>query len=148
MPCSLIPLARQGVIGPGETLTHYADRAGHAGVVEIWPLAPRPDPPPHRPWTVPEQNQLQTSPRQLLADTLADWIRDQTSGSVLLESKGRPLTAGDVLILTRRRDEFGRALVRALKSRGVPVAGLDRMVLTDQPAVRDLMALAGRCHCP
>ncbi len=142
------PLARQGVIGPGETLTHYADRAGHAGVVEIWPLAPRPDPPPHRPWTVPEQNQLQTSARQLLADTLADWIRDQTNGSVLLESKGRPLTAGDVLILTRRRDEFGRALVRALKSRGVPVAGLDRMVLTDQPAVRDLMALGDALLLP
>ena len=142
------PLARPGVVPADETLTHYADRAGHAGVVEIWPLAPPPDPPPHRPWTVPEQNQLQTSARQLLADTLADWIRDQTSGAVLLESKGRPLTAGDVLILTRRRDEFGRALVRALKSRGVPVAGLDRMVLTDQPAVRDLMALADALLLP
>ena len=99
MRYSLIRWRVQGVVGPGETLTHYADRAGHAGVVEIWPLAPRPDPPPHRPWTVPEQNQSQTSARQLLADTLADWIRDQTNGSVLLESKGRPLTAGDVLIL-------------------------------------------------
>ena len=142
------PLARPGVVGPGETLTHYADRAGHAGLVELWPLAPRPDPPPHRPWTVPEQNQSQTSARQLLADTLADWIRDQTDGSVLLESKGRPLTAGDVLILVRRRDEFARALVRALKGRGVPVAGLDRMVLTDQPAVQDLMALADALLLP
>jgi ATP-dependent helicase/nuclease subunit A len=136
------PLARPGVVGPGETLTHYADRAGHAGLVELWPLAPLPDPAPHRPWTVPERNQSQTSARQLLADALADWIRDQTGGSVLLESKGRPLTAGDVLILVRRRDEFARALVRALKTRGVSVAGLDRMVLTDQPAVQDLMALA------
>ena len=58
------------------------------GMVELWPLAPQPDPPPHRPWTIPEQNQSQTSARQLLADTLADWIRDQTDGSVLLESKG------------------------------------------------------------
>ncbi len=63
------PLARPGVVAPGETLTHYADRAGHAGIVELWPLAPRPDPAPHRPWTVPEQNQSQTSARQLLADT-------------------------------------------------------------------------------
>jgi ATP-dependent helicase/nuclease subunit A len=31
--------------------------------------------------------------------------------------------------------------VRALKARKVPVAGLDRLVLTDQPAVADLLAL-------
>jgi ATP-dependent helicase/nuclease subunit A len=142
------PLARPGVVGPGETLAHYADRADHAGVVELWPLAPLPDPAPHQPWTVPEQNQSQTSARQLLADTLAEWIRTQTDGSVKLESKGRPLTAGDVLILVRRRDEFARALVRALKTRGVPVAGLDRMVLTDQPAVQDLMALADALLLP
>ena len=142
------PLARAGVVGQGETLTHYADRAGHAGLIELWPLAPRPDPAPHRPWTVPEQNQSQTSARQLLADTLADWIRDQTNGSVLLESKARPLTPGDVLILVRRRDEFARALLRALKTRGVPVAGLDRMVLTDQPAVQDLMALTDALLLP
>ena len=142
------PMAGPGVVGPGETLTHYADRAGHGGVVEIWPLAPLPDPPPHQPWTVPEHNQSQTSARQLLADTLADWIRDQTNGLVQLESKGRPLNAGDVLILVRRRDEFARALVRALKTRGVPVAGLDRLVLTDQPAVQDLMALADALLLP
>jgi ATP-dependent helicase/nuclease subunit A len=142
------PLAAPGVVGPGAILTHYADRAGHAGLVEIWPLAPRPDPAPHRAWTIPEHNQSQTSSRQLLADTLADWIHDQTNGSVLLESKGRPLTAGDVLILVRRRDEFARALVRALKGRGVPVAGLDRIMLTDQPAVQDLMALADALLLP
>jgi ATP-dependent helicase/nuclease subunit A len=142
------PMACPGVVGPGETLTHYADRAGHAGLVELWPLAPLPDPTPHHPWTVPEQNQSQTSARQLLADTLADWIRDQIDGSVLLESRGRPLTAGDVLILVRRRDAFARALMRALKARNVPVAGLDRMVLTDQPAVKDLMALADALLLP
>jgi ATP-dependent helicase/nuclease subunit A len=142
------PLARPGVVAPGEILTHYADRAGHAGMVELWPLAPRPEPAPHQPWKVPEQNQSQTSARQLLADTLADWIRDQTNGSVLLESKARLLTPGDVLILVRRRDEFARALVRALKTRGVPVAGLDRLVLTDQPAVQDLMALADALLLP
>jgi ATP-dependent helicase/nuclease subunit A len=142
------PLARPGVVPPDETLTHYADRAGHAGLVELWPLAPQPDPAPHRPWTVPDQNQSQTSARQLLADTLADWIRDQTNGATMLESKGRPLTPGDVLVLVRRRDEFARALVRALKTRGVPVAGLDRLVLTDQPAVQDLMALADALLLP
>ena len=29
------PLARPGVVGPDEILTHYADRAGHGGLVEV-----------------------------------------------------------------------------------------------------------------
>ncbi len=141
-------LAAQGVVGAGERLTHYADRDGHAGVVELWPLAPLPDPTPHAPWTIPRQNQSQTSARQSLADTLAGWISAQTDGSVMLESRARPLAAGDVLVLVRRRDAFARGLVRALKARGVPVAGLDRMVLTDQPAVQDLLALADALLLP
>src|SRR5690606_10346241 len=36
---------------------------------------------------------------------------------------------------------FLEELVRELKSRAVPVAGVDRMVLSDQLAVMDLMAL-------
>ena len=59
----------------------------------------------------------------------------------MLESKARPLRPGDVLVLVRRRNDFARSLVRALKAREVPVAGLDRLVLTDQPAVADLLAL-------
>ncbi len=142
------PMARPGVVADAETLTHYADRADHAGLVELWPLAPQPEPTPHAPWTVPRQNQSQTSARGLLADTLAAWIGAMTDGSEMLESKGRPLAPGDVLVLVRRRDAFVRALVRALKAKGVPVAGLDRMVLTEQPAVQDLMALGDALLLP
>jgi ATP-dependent helicase/nuclease subunit A len=136
------PLARSGVVVDGETLAHFADRAGHAGLVELWPLTPPPDPVPHTPWTVPEQNQSQASAQQVLADTLAGWIKALTDGSETLQSRGRPVQPGDILVLVRRRNAFARLLVRALKGRGVPVAGLDRMVLTEQPAIQDLMALA------
>ena len=85
---------------------------------------------------------------QLLADGLAGWISDQIDGSVMLESKGRPLRAGDIMILVRHRDALPAALVRSLKSRGVPVAGLDRMVLTEQPAVQDLMVLGDALLLP
>jgi len=40
------------------------------------------------------------------------------------------------------------ALVRKLKARGVPVAGLDRLYLADQPAVQDLMALCDTLLLP
>ena len=58
------------------------------------------------------------------------------------------MAPGDVMVLVRRRNDFARALVRALKARGVPVAGLDRLVLTEQPAVQDLMALADALLLP
>jgi ATP-dependent helicase/nuclease subunit A len=142
------PVAGAGVVEPGETLKHHADRADDAGAVELWPLAPVPDEAEHAPWQVAEANQNQHSAPQLLADTLAEWIRAQTSSDVMLESRGRALAPGDVLVLVRRRNAFARALVRALKTRGVPVAGLDRLVLTEQPAVQDLMALADALLLP
>jgi ATP-dependent helicase/nuclease subunit A len=141
------PTAAAGVVDPGDTLTHYADRSEHAGVVELWPLAPLPDAIEALPWGVPEQNQGLTSAPQHLAETLARWLADAT-GNVILESKGRKLAAGDVMVLVRRRNDFGRALVRALKTHGVPVAGLDRLMLTEQPAVQDLMALADALLLP
>ena len=141
------PIAAAGVTDPG-ALHHYADRAGHAGCVELWPLALRPDEPPPEPWTVPERNQGQRTAPQLLAERLADWIAHETSGAVQLASRGRALRPGDVMVLVRRRNDFARALVRALKSRGVAVAGLDRLLLTAQPAVQDLMALADALLLP
>ncbi len=142
------PEAAAGVVAPGETLRHFADRAGHAGSVELWPLTPPPDLQPAVPWEVPDRNMGARSALQQLAATLAGWIARQTDGAVMLQSRGRALRAGDVLVLVRRRNEFSRALVRALKARGVPVAGLDRMVLTEQPAVADLLALCDTLLLP
>ncbi len=142
------PTAALGVVTPGDTLAHFANRAGHAGAVELWPLAPLPDAAKPDPTAVPDSNQTQTDAPKALADRIADWIKAQTDGSVRLESRDRPLRPGDVMVLVRRRNSFAVALVRALKTRGVPVAGMDRMVLTDQPAVQDLMALADALLLP
>ena len=134
------PVAAQGVDEPG-ALRHVADRAGHAGSVELWPLAPPPEEPAAEPWTVPDRNLGSKSAPQCLAEALAEWIARETGGTTMLDSKSRPLRPGDVLVLVRRRNDFARSLVRALKGKKVPVAGLDRLVLTDQPAVADLLAL-------
>ena len=56
-------------------------------------------------------------------------------------SRGRPIEAQDIMILVRRRNDFFDEMVRALKLQNIPVAGTDRMVLSDQLAVMDLMAL-------
>jgi ATP-dependent helicase/nuclease subunit A len=142
------PEAAPGVVLAGETLRHYAHRSGHAGRVELWPLVPVPDDDELPPWTVADGYGQRTSAPLLLAEALADWIKAETAGTTMLTSRGRMLAPGDVLILVRRRNAFARALVRALKLRDVPVAGLDRMVLTAQPAVADLLALCDALLLP
>ena len=134
--------------GASQAARHVPHRTGQAGRVELWPAAPRPDPAAHTPWTIPERNQAQSSAPQTLVTHLAGWIAGQVGGGVMLESEGRPLHPGDVLVLVRRRGDFDRALVRALKALNVPVAGLDRMVLTEQPAVQDLLALCDALLLP
>ena len=140
--------ARSGVVGDGEVLTHLADRAEHAGSVELWPLVPPPDDDPADPAAPADANRTRMTERRMLAERIAGWIATHTNGSFMLESRGRPLRPGDIMVLVRGRegqrqsDAFIALLVRALKSRNVPVAGQDRMVLTEQPAVSDLLTLA------
>jgi ATP-dependent helicase/nuclease subunit A len=142
------PDAAAGVVALGAALRHYAHRSGHAGRVELWPLVPVPESPEPPPWTLAEGYGRRATAPLILAEALAAWIQAETSGTTPLQSRGRMLAPGDVLILVRRRNDFARALVRALKVRGVPVAGLDRMVLTAQPAVADLLALCDTLLLP
>ncbi|WP_096703768.1 double-strand break repair helicase AddA [Magnetospirillum sp. 15-1] len=130
---------RDGVAGD-EDITHLPHRTGQAGRVEVWPaVEPRPaDEPPA--WKPPVERIRGDSPRTRLARLVAARIRAMIDGETL-DSKGRPVRAGDVLVLVRRRGGFVEDLVRELKSRKVEVAGADRMVLTEQMAVMDLMAL-------
>ena len=73
----------------------------------------------------------------MIAATVCDWIDRREN----LESQGRPVVAGDIMILVRTRGTFADEMVRALKDQGVPVAGSDRMILTEHLAVMDLIAL-------
>ena len=141
------PEAAAGVVAPGEMLSHYADRAGYAGSVMVWEKEPAPDAEQPAPWAVPTRNAVQDSAPEALARKLAGWIDEKTRG-MWLASRGRPLAPGDVLVLLRKRSDFARSLVRELKARNVPVAGLDRVTLTEQPAVEDLLALCDTLLLP
>ena len=135
--------AKDGVASEtNPVIRHRAFRRGHAGLVELWPPvkpAEVADPPA---WAPPVAREAADSPSARLASVIADTIRDWTQRGETLESRGRPIQPGDVMVLVRRRTGFVTELVRALKDRAVPVAGVDRMILTEQLAVMDLMALA------
>lgn len=134
--------ATHGVVLDGDTFTHLAHRQGQAGLVELWPPVQAlttdfPDA-----WKPPVERVSTQSASSRLAGVIARRISRMTSGAEMLESQGRPVRPGDVMVLVRRRGGFVEDLVRALKTLNVPVAGVDRMVLTEQLAVMDLLALA------
>ena len=135
------PDARAGVIAGGDWPRHRADREGHGGVVEIWPTIKPEAAAREEPWQLPLEQGSAVSPEAQLAaritERIAGWLRDGEE----LAARGRPIRPGDMMILVRRRTLFFEEMVRALKQGGIPVAGTDRMVLTDQLAVMDLMAL-------
>ena len=58
------------------------------------------------------------------------------------------LRYGDVLVLVRRRGNIFDAIIQALKQAGIPVAGADRLKLTEHIAIIDLMNLADALLLP
>ncbi|HTZ79919.1 MAG TPA: double-strand break repair helicase AddA [Stellaceae bacterium] len=135
--------AVEGVALDGAPIRHLPHRAGHAGRVEIWPLIEPPAEEKPMGWRLPIEPQSAADPQQRLAAAIADRIRAWLDSGERLPSRDRRITAGDVMVLVRKRTAFVPALVRALKDREVPVAGADRMRLTEQLAVEDMIALGG-----
>ncbi len=134
-------LAQQGMAGE---VHHAAHRRTAGGRVELWPLIGWEDNAQAKKneWPLPDAQKTAFSPMMRLAEkiaaTIAGWIKEQRH----LMNAARPVRAGDIMVLVRNRTDFIGYLSRALKERGVPVAGLDRMKITEHLAVRDLMALA------
>jgi ATP-dependent helicase/nuclease subunit A len=134
------PAVAQGVEIGGD-MRHDAWRAKEGGLVEVWPPL-RPSPASEGvPWKPPVERIRADSPRAKLAQLMANRIHHMITSKEMLEAKGRPIEAGDIMILVRRRTGFIEEFVRALKELDIPVAGVDRMILSEQMAVMDLVAL-------
>ncbi len=135
------PPARVGVVKENDTLEHRAAREGMGGLVEVWPLV-EPSAQDDLPtWKPPIERVAGDVPELRLAALIARRIAHMVDSREMLVSQGRPIRPGDIMILVRRRTAFVEELVRRLKQAGIAVAGVDRMVLTEQLAVMDLIAL-------
>ncbi|HWD58094.1 MAG TPA: double-strand break repair helicase AddA [Stellaceae bacterium] len=132
--------AADGVALDGAAIRHVAARIGQAGLVELWPGAPAPPEEADDPFAGDGARPAAASHTRLaraIAATIDTWLK---SGE-MLAARDRPLRAGDIMVLVRRRNDFVVDLLGELKQRGVPVAGADRLTLATQLAVKDLVAL-------
>ena len=135
------PAVSEGVLFDEGPIHHVSNRLGQAGSVEIWPTEKTEAPPDPGIWEPPVARADVRGPSARLATRIArridGWIRREE----VLPSRGRPITAGDIMILVQRRSAFVDEMVRALKQNEVDAAGVDRLIISDEIAVMDLIAL-------
>jgi ATP-dependent helicase/nuclease subunit A len=135
------PEVCDGVVSGVGWPAHECFRSTTPGLVEVWPLIEVEPAPKTDGWQLPEEHEARERGETQLAQAIARqiflWLRDRTP----LPSTGQPIRAGDIMILLPRRGILQELLIRELKQLHVPVAGADRLALTDEIAVMDLIAL-------
>ena len=133
--------ARAGVTTGPEWPYHTAARRDDPGRVLVWPLIDPPQRPEPEDWTAPLDHLDAKSPEIALAERIATTIGAWLENGEILEGTGLPIRPGDILILTRNRGIQTEAINRALKTAGVPIAGADRLRISEHIAIMDLVAL-------
>jgi ATP-dependent helicase/nuclease subunit A len=119
-------------------------------LIDLWELQ-QPDPRPDiEGWQAPFDAVSETSPEVRLANRVQDEIRSLIAAPTMTGAAGkrRTLRYGDIMVLVRRRGIAFDAIIQALKRANIPVAGADRLKLTEHIAIIDLMNLADALLLP
>jgi ATP-dependent helicase/nuclease subunit A len=128
----------------GNVPRHVARRSGEGGSVEWWPTASPVKAADRRPWDAPKESLSAVSAAAQLAKACADYTQKAIVEGLAIWDEGRmrPVRPGDVLVLVQSRGPLFKQMLRAFKRAGLPVAGADRMTLSAELAVKDLIACA------
>ncbi len=132
--------ARAGLTSRGEAIEHQAHRKNDKGGIEFWPNLKPEEQDDSDPWA-PLDALPKDSPASRLAAQVAAKISGWLDSGARLPGHDAPIQPRDIMILLPRREPFGSEVIRQMKTRGIPVAGADRVRLTEQIAAMDLIAL-------
>src|SRR5215212_10061850 len=129
---------------------HHALADAGSSQIDLWELAEADDRQDIEGWRAPFDGVAATSPEVKLSRRIQAEIKTLVGSGVMTGSNHdrRPLRYGDMLVLVRRRGNAFDAVIQALKHAGIPVAGADRLKLTEHIAIIDLMNLADALLLP
>lgn len=127
------------------SMKHQAFRAGQAGLVELWAPVGKPAKQEGNAWDKPLDAASEASAEVRLAKSIAaavaHWIETGEAVWDPEERTLRPMRWGDVLILVSKRRGLFHQLIKEFKALNAPIAGADRMVVGEELAVLDLLAV-------
>jgi ATP-dependent helicase/nuclease subunit A len=129
---------------------HMALDDAAPGMIDLWPLEQTDKRAEIEGWDAPFDTLTESDPEVRLALRVQDDISNLIASGATTGSgnRTRALSYGDILILVRRRGTAFDAVIQTLKRAGIPVAGADRLKLTEHIAVIDLMNLADALLLP
>lgn len=132
---------KNGLVQNGEPQAHTAHRSSDQGEVCIWELIEKPNKQSKKDWLDSIDAPQEEDAEIVLARRIAKQIKTWLDNCEKLHGRAKPIKAGDVLILVRKRDKFATAITRELKRLNIPSAGADRLNLTNHIVVEDMVAL-------
>ncbi|MFX0542340.1 double-strand break repair helicase AddA [Roseovarius sp. S4756] len=120
------------------------------GRVDLWPVNPAAEPTDPPPWHTPVDIKAEDDPSVILARQIADTIARMIAEQQPIPGGDgtRAVQAGDFLILVQSRSDIFHEIISACKTRGLPIAGADRMKVAAELAVKDLAAILSFLSTP
>jgi len=134
--------AREGLTADDERTVHEAARTMGGGVVELWRPVEKPDEANNDQIYKTEASAPRARPEDILADKIASTIDEWIVSRRQLGNRDIAVTPGDILILVQSRGAMFKAMIRALKQKGLPNLGEDKLTVSTHVAVEDLLVLA------
>ena len=123
---------------------HRAFNEALPGRVDLWPVLPPESAEDPDAWWNPVDLQGADHHNVRLAEAIAAFIQTTIATETLPDKKGgrRPVHAGDFLVLVQRRTSgLFHTIIHACKAKGIPIAGADRLRLSAELAVRDVLSV-------
>ncbi len=134
------PAMAQGVVGKNEKVNHIAARAGEFGNVQIWPFLLKP--------TTAKKEKTAALPELLVTSEIS--LKQQMADAIVAEivrlreeskNTSQPLQYRDFMVLVQRRSSIVNEFIRACKKNNVPITGADKLILSREIVVQDLISL-------
>ncbi|MGI4776092.1 MAG: UvrD-helicase domain-containing protein, partial [Janthinobacterium lividum] len=126
---------------PSDNPNITAFRNKSYGRVELWPLVSSNEDLSLF-WPKPSDHDDSLSCQKQLAIKIASFIKGLINNNTILASTNLPARVQDFMILVRKRDNFTKEIINQLKEQFLETTGIDRMLLSQNISVMDLLSIA------
>ena len=129
-------------IGGNSEIKHHCFRKNINSRVVLWPeyIQEKPQDT-FIPWRFPKEIVKKTSPYDDIAKGIVNFIKDVLSDDRISESTNRKIIPSDIMILSRKRSNLYKAIIRNLSQANINVESDIRIEMLDHVLIMDLVSI-------